>query len=450
MTHAGLDEPTQRLYRVPLAPAAGWTAAPSRRRARVGRAILAGLLVVQAVLSLRLRNTAFEDEALYLYAGHLELDHLFGGGPAHPEFLTYFSGSPLLYPVLGAAVDSVLGLQGARALGLVCLLGATALLYSLTSRLFNERVGLCAAAVFAVAQSTLFLGNFATYDPPAILLLALAGWLAVRTARRGVLVASLLVAPVLALAVAVKYASGLYLPTVTALAVLAAHPYRGRRALVRAFGIPLLVAGLLGTALLSGGRGHLAGLTSTTTDREAGANRPLDLLLDSLRWGGPLLALAVLGTVLYVRRDRMGELPTASSGATRADVPARGPLGRLLLGGLLSGTAVLAPAYQMHLHTGTSLHKHVGFGLLFAAPMAGVAMSRLVGAHFRRPELAIVAWADFKIISGLIADRSAFEAASAKVVSAYTGTTTEVRAGASGRCSRVGWTRSSATLCTTL
>jgi hypothetical protein len=69
-----------------------------------------------------------------------------------------------------------------------------------------------------------------------------------------------------------------------------------------------------------------------------------------------------------------------------------------LLGGLLSGTAVLAPAYQMHLHTGTSLHKHVGFGLLFAAPMAGVAMSRLVGAHFRRPELAIVAWVTLLVL----------------------------------------------------
>ena len=64
MTGSALDEPTQRLYRVPLGPAAGWTAEPSRRRARVSRAILLGVLLAQAVLSLRLRNTAFEDEAL--------------------------------------------------------------------------------------------------------------------------------------------------------------------------------------------------------------------------------------------------------------------------------------------------------------------------------------------------------------------------------------------------
>jgi hypothetical protein len=46
----------------------------------------------------------------------------------------------------------------------------------------------------------------------------------------------------------------------------------------------------------------------------------------------------------------------------------------------------------MHLHTSVSLHKHVGYGLLFAAPIAGVGMSRIVGAHFRYPQLAILIW----------------------------------------------------------
>ena len=50
---------------------------------------------------------------------------------------------------------------------------------------------------------------------------------------------------------------------------------------------------------------------------------------------------------------------------------------RLAIGLLLCGTALLAPAYQMHLHTGVSLHKHIGYGSLFAAPMAGVGLSRL-------------------------------------------------------------------------
>ncbi|MBC3844316.1 hypothetical protein GXW82_41645 [Streptacidiphilus sp. 4-A2] len=49
------------------------------------------------------------------------------------------------------------------------------------------------------------------------------------------------------------------------------------------------------------------------------------------------------------------------------------------MGVLLSGTALLAPLYQVHLATETSLQKHVGFGLFFAAPMAGVGVTRLMG-----------------------------------------------------------------------
>ncbi len=56
------------------------------------------------------------------------------------------------------------------------------LLYSLPRRLFNERAGLCAAALFAVTEAAVFLGNFATYDATCLFLLALAAWITVRTA----------------------------------------------------------------------------------------------------------------------------------------------------------------------------------------------------------------------------------------------------------------------------
>jgi hypothetical protein len=90
--------------------------------------------------------------------------------------------------------------------------------------------------------------------------------------------------------------------------------------------------------------------------------------------------------VSYVRRERLGEVPRVG----RDDDRAR--LWRLALGVVLCGTALLAPAYQMHLHTAVSLHKHIGYGLLFAAPMAGVGLSRIMGAHFRYPQLAIISW----------------------------------------------------------
>ena len=103
-------------------PAAPARAAPQRTRAtmertkgRLSRPRLAtgpwplvGILVVQAGLSLRLvwSNTAYQDEALYLWAGHLEWAHWLHG-VAVPDFASYFSGAPVIYPPLGAAADSI-------------------------------------------------------------------------------------------------------------------------------------------------------------------------------------------------------------------------------------------------------------------------------------------------------------------------------------------------------
>jgi len=84
--------------------------------ATVSRLVLLAILILQAVLSLRLRNTAFEDEATYLYAGHMELQHLLHGSPLQGAYSSYFSGSPVLYPVAAAYLDQLGGLALARAL----------------------------------------------------------------------------------------------------------------------------------------------------------------------------------------------------------------------------------------------------------------------------------------------------------------------------------------------
>jgi hypothetical protein len=339
------------------------------------------------MLSLQLQNTAFQDEALYLYAGHLEPDHFQHGRPVPGEFTTYFSGSPMLYPTLAAAVDSAFGLAGARALSLVFMLGATVLLYSLSRLLFNERAGLCAAALFATTQSTLFLGNFATYDAAAIFLLALAAWIVVRTAHTSAIPACLIAAPVLALGVAIKYATLMFVPTIVVLAALTAFGHRRwGGSVLRAVLLCAFTAAILVGTLALAGRGYVEAVRVTTTARASGDAVPVDLLLDCLKWGAGLLALGMFGAMSYVRRERLGEIPHA----TRDDDRAR-PW-RLALGVVLCGTALLAPAYQIHLHTAVSLHKHIGYGLLFTAPMAGVGLSRIMGAHFRYPQLAIISW----------------------------------------------------------
>ncbi|MGW8949863.1 glycosyltransferase family 39 protein [Streptomyces sp. NPDC055709] len=370
-------------YEIPETPEAGWDMGGSRRRAWVSRAVLLCILAIQAVLSLRLDNTAFQDEALYLSAGHAQLDHFLNDTPLPSDYGSYFSGSPQLYPVLAAAVDGQFGLVGARVLSLLFMLGTTALLYSFTRRLFNERAALAAAALFGVTQSTVVLGFFATYDAAAVFLLAAATWLVVRTDRKPA-AAVLLAAPVAVLAVGVKYAAALYLPTLVVLALLTSWPHRGRGAFGRAVLLGVGMAGLAAAGLLF--TDVLDGVRATTTDREHGADSALSLLTKSGLWGGLMFATACGGAISYARRGRMNESPLA----LRLSGP--GWRWRALLGLALCGTALLAPAYQIHLATSVALYKHIGFGLLFAAPMAGIGVTRLIGAHFRYPQLGIILW----------------------------------------------------------
>ena len=143
------------------------------------------VLAVQAVLSLRLvwSTTAFQDEALYLRAGHLEWAHWLHQAPI-PRFPAYFSGAPVIYPPLAAAADSLGGLAAARLLSLCFMLGVTGLLWATTARLYGRRAALLASGLFATLAGTQFLGAFATFDAMALFLLALAAWLAVRAAAR--------------------------------------------------------------------------------------------------------------------------------------------------------------------------------------------------------------------------------------------------------------------------
>jgi 4-amino-4-deoxy-L-arabinose transferase-like glycosyltransferase len=355
----------------------------SRRRKWVSRAVLLAILAVQAVLSLRMHNTAFEDEALYLTAGHQELAHLLYGVPLPNDYSSFFSGSPVLYPILGALADTWGGLAAARHLNLLIMLATTALLYSLTRRLFNERIGLCAAVIFSVTESAIFLGNFATYDAPAMCLLAVAAWIVVRTASFRWPV-YLLAAPVAALAVGTKYAALLFVPSVVVLAAVTAWPYRGRWALIPPVALTISIGGLLAGALSLAGPGYALAVKSTTTARAHGTTPTITLLKDCLLWGSPLFALAVIGTVAYALR------PHNEPGERMALPGSR--LRRIALGVVLTGTALLAPVDQIHLHTATSFQKHIGFGLLFAAPMAGVGLARMIGDHFRRAQVGVAIW----------------------------------------------------------
>jgi Dolichyl-phosphate-mannose-protein mannosyltransferase len=346
----------------PSAPRTGGAAA----RVRAGAPLLA-VLAAQAALTLILRNSAFQDEALYLYAGHRELAQWLHGTPTYDDYATYFSGAPWFYPVLGALVDGVGGLAAARAASLLLMLGATTLVYGMTRRLFDRNAGVLAAAAFAVTGPTLFMGGLATYDAPAVFLLALAGWIAVASANRRV---PLLwtAAPALVAAVMIKYAAALWVPSVVGLAVVAAARRGWPRAVGRALSLLPVVAGLAVGVLAVAGSDFVRGLRATTTARPEGTDPVERVLTQSTDTIAVLVLLAVVGSVL------------AGAAAPRSD-----RLRVALLGALLTGSALLAPAYQAHLHTVTSLQKHLGYGLLFAAAPAGYALARIIGQGTRDP-----------------------------------------------------------------
>jgi hypothetical protein len=328
---------------------------------------LAAVLAVQAVLSLRLvwSNTAFEDEALYLWAGQLEIAHWLHGTPI-PAFPTYFSGTPVLYPVLGALVDRVGGLALARILSLCFMLGATSLLWAVTRRLYGPRAAFFAAGVWAVLGPTIRLGAFATYDPMALFLVALAVWLAIGGQRRRDATGWMLAASaVLVLANATKYASSLFDPVVVAIAVLTGYPQPGGKAAWRRGALLGGGATVLISLLLKVTQGlYLMGIDQTTLARPASDQPVSEILLSSWDWIGVVVVAGLVAVALGL--------------ASQAGPPAK------LLLILLVSASLLVPAEQARIHTFTSLSKHVDFGAWFAAIAVGYLADRLIRWGRRR------------------------------------------------------------------
>ncbi len=324
---------------------------------------LVPVLLVQAILSIRLlrADTAFLDEATYLWAGHLEWAHWLHNAPI-PPFPSYFSGAPVIYPPLAAAADSVGGLTAARLLSLIFMLGATVLAWSATRRLFGRQAAFFAAALFAILGPTLHLGAFATYDAMSVFLIGLAAWLVIRAgARPGATRLLVLAGVVLALANAAAYSSTLFdVIVIIAAFVLAAPELGARTAATRCLTVLIVVAVLLGAGLLIGGSTYWHGVRATTLERAPGGASPLTVLGDAWLWTGVIVVAALCGVVIsWVRREGRWSV---------------------LFLVLLTVAALIGPLEQANLHTAASLDKHVGLGAWFAAVAAGYAVDKLIAA----------------------------------------------------------------------
>jgi len=318
------------------------------------------ILAFQALFSwILLQNTAFQDEALYIYAGRQIWQHWLGGPPSLDHYSYYFSGYPYVYAIIGGGLDMVGGLILARSFSLACMLVVTVCGYYVTKRLFNQKSAIFAAVFFVCQGPVLFLSHLATFDALCLCLLAVGTALAVSAslARRPWRVLG--IGPILVLAFGTKYAALLFIPPVLFILVLCT--------LLRWGWISMLVRGTLGVLSLAV-VGVLAtvivihydpdvlhALAATTTNRTA--------ILTATRFG---LAEHVVETVGL--SFAMGLLGLAFAGKKH-----------LLIALLFFGSALLIPTYHIYKAEVISLDKHLGYSMFFVMPVAGFALASLSG-----------------------------------------------------------------------
>ena len=338
------------------------------------------MLVIQVLLSMRLiwSNTAYIDEATYLFVGTQDLNHWIHGVPIE-DYQTFLSGSPAVYPPLAALVNAVGGLTAARFLSLAFMAGTTCLLYVTASRLFDKWTALLGAALFAGLAGTQFLGALATYDAMALFLLALSAYLVVGRKNAydtltDVACSSVIAAALLAVANAAKYATALWDPAVIALACCtpAMARYSWRYGIGRALRFAVALGAFLVIGLAIGKAKYVKGILNTTVARSSkqiGMGQPASLVLrDTWAWIGYVLVFAILGMILLLLEDR-SRFPGARRGAVAV----------LCL--ILLFAAIAAPLNQARIGTSVSLQKHVIFGAWFGCVLAGYAVTWILRAR---------------------------------------------------------------------
>ncbi len=320
------------------------------------------ILLFQAITSLiALHNTAFQDEALYLFAGRQIILSWMGKTTYLEPFGLYFSGYPSFYPVIGGVLDFLGGLEAARLFSLLCMLIVTTCLYFMTIQFFDRKSALIAAFLFACEGSVLFLGRLATYDAFCLCLLALAIMLSLRASKADSAQVLLALGPLLVLAVAAKYAGLLFVPTVLALLAWWSWKHKGLEEMFVRLGIALFSLAVSGfIAFLNLDKQVLTGLSFTTTNRVSGIEAmPLLVMQHIAMMEGLFFGLAFLGLFLCSRQ----RLPT---------------------GLLLFGSALLVPLYHTYKGELISLDKHLAFSMFFLAPLAGFAIASFVSLWQKR------------------------------------------------------------------
>ena len=331
------------------------------------KGLLWSALLIQALLSLSLSNTIFNDEATYVIIGRAEISHILHGTPI-PDYSRFVSGAANIYPILAAAINYIGGIHLLRLASLAFMLLTTALVYAFTERIFGWGAATLGAGSFAVAGPILFMGVLATHDAMTMFLISLAIWVGVRGSaylgRRQLLwqVAS---GAIGALAILTTYSGLMFIPSVALTSLLYyLFTHNLRQAIVRIFAPFVLGFSIVALEAWRHMPGLVAGIFATTVTPFHDSASAIQILGDTLQYEGLWFLLGACGIVFIMRYRRSGP--------------------RVLLGAALLGSGLLSPLWHMHLGTAVSLQKHDGYGLLFVTPLVGIALSGGVEVWRRR------------------------------------------------------------------
>lgn len=321
------------------------------------------LLTILALLisaSLSLRNTIERDEALYLQNGRELAIEVLGGQATDRSASTYFSGMPYLYPLMAGLLDIFGGLYLVRAMSLLFMIIALACVYYIAHEIFDRNTANLAIALFASQPGIIFVSHYATYDSMTIMWLALATVFALRAGRSGRFSALALTGLLLFLAVATKYAAVLWVPIVLFVLLWEARKRAGLHDALIGLCVVGIVFFLAWPIWLILDPGLWQGLTFTTTARTivAPADRVV-MAVDVLAQIGITALLGLLGVLLLDWKV----IPLAL---------------------VLWGAGFLAPAYHIYKAESVSMQKHLAYGMVFVAPLAGHALARITGYNPRK------------------------------------------------------------------
>lgn len=326
--------------------------------------LLSLILAFQVGLSwMLLRNTAFQDEALYVFAGRQIWSHWVHGVPLLDDFSFYMSGNPYVYPVLAGPLDRVGGVELVRALSTLLMLIVTVCGYYVTRSLFDRKAALLAAVFFAVQGPVLFLSRLATYDPLCLCALALAVALLVYVGESRRVWFALGLGPLLVLAFFSKYLAVVYVPSVLLLLFLwTLHRWGWREAakgVAIGVGSLVVVGALTALVVAKWDPTMMHGLTASTTNRVVESTYPRSqLVVHGLQLVGVSFAAAIIGFMLAVRKsNRMSAVICL----------------------ILLGASFLVPAYHLYKAEPTSFDKHFAYSMFFAMPLAGYLLATLAG-----------------------------------------------------------------------